>query len=451
MQDDLRVAESKTQAVTADRDMLSDRSNELKAQIKALQKRAGTAEQDRDALLAQNAEAEMQLSALSKQAAEAEKETEKKDESSSRSWFRHAIVEEKAVTRARYDQMAADLADAQRDVADLKNHVVEITLKRVEEEDGRFAAVNELEDTVASLRRQLRAVKEEAMMMEEHISELQREKVALVAKNATCELLILSLEDKTSSTSLTPLQETPLRHKVVSLEARLKEFESLAVENGHFRAAIESIKQQMMASATAGVDLRALPAAASSPGGPQELSFTDDEPGSPNGAAPRAGRLSVGSIGSPPATPPSVQLADLRECGPVFGSGTFGRVRLVQERSTKAMYALKAMLKSEIVAHKVRRLSPAPFVASRLRHLLTPTNRATVNASTNINTNVNTANRTLRANRCPSSNSASPATKQRASREADTERGGTPIHRETLRHIPGPTETVHAARVRARR
>ncbi len=36
----------------------------------------------------------------------------------------------------------------------------------------------------------------------------------------------------------------------------------------------------------------------------------------------------------------------------VLGSGTFGRVTLVQHRKTKETYALKAMLKSEIVAHK---------------------------------------------------------------------------------------------------
>lgn len=36
----------------------------------------------------------------------------------------------------------------------------------------------------------------------------------------------------------------------------------------------------------------------------------------------------------------------------VLGSGTFGRVTLVQEKKSKQVYALKAMLKSEIVAHK---------------------------------------------------------------------------------------------------
>jgi cGMP-dependent protein kinase len=36
----------------------------------------------------------------------------------------------------------------------------------------------------------------------------------------------------------------------------------------------------------------------------------------------------------------------------VLGSGTFGKVTLVQHCNTKSVYALKAMLKSEIVAHK---------------------------------------------------------------------------------------------------
>ena len=36
----------------------------------------------------------------------------------------------------------------------------------------------------------------------------------------------------------------------------------------------------------------------------------------------------------------------------VLGSGTFGRVSLVQEIHTKKIFALKAMLKTEIVAHK---------------------------------------------------------------------------------------------------
>jgi serine/threonine protein kinase len=36
----------------------------------------------------------------------------------------------------------------------------------------------------------------------------------------------------------------------------------------------------------------------------------------------------------------------------VLGSGTFGRVSLVEDKKSKQLYALKAMLKSEIVAHK---------------------------------------------------------------------------------------------------
>jgi len=36
----------------------------------------------------------------------------------------------------------------------------------------------------------------------------------------------------------------------------------------------------------------------------------------------------------------------------ILGSGTFGRVSLVQDKKSKAVYALKAMMKSEIVAHK---------------------------------------------------------------------------------------------------
>ena len=36
----------------------------------------------------------------------------------------------------------------------------------------------------------------------------------------------------------------------------------------------------------------------------------------------------------------------------VLGSELFGRVTLVQHKKTKVTYALKAMLKSEIVAHK---------------------------------------------------------------------------------------------------
>jgi cGMP-dependent protein kinase len=53
------------------------------------------------------------------------------------------------------------------------------------------------------------------------------------------------------------------------------------------------------------------------------------------------------------ATEPQLSLAfgDLKTLA-VLGSGTFGRVTLVQDKNSKAVYALKAMLKSEIVAHK---------------------------------------------------------------------------------------------------
>lgn len=47
----------------------------------------------------------------------------------------------------------------------------------------------------------------------------------------------------------------------------------------------------------------------------------------------------------------NLKFADLQQLA-VLGSGTFGRVTLVQDKGTKAVYALKAMLKSEIVAHK---------------------------------------------------------------------------------------------------
>lgn len=47
----------------------------------------------------------------------------------------------------------------------------------------------------------------------------------------------------------------------------------------------------------------------------------------------------------------NIKFADLKQLA-VLGSGTFGRVTLVQDKNTKAVYALKAMLKSEVVAHK---------------------------------------------------------------------------------------------------
>ena len=44
-------------------------------------------------------------------------------------------------------------------------------------------------------------------------------------------------------------------------------------------------------------------------------------------------------------------ISDLRHLA-VLGSGTFGRVFLVQEINSKKVFALKSMLKTEIVAHK---------------------------------------------------------------------------------------------------
>lgn len=47
----------------------------------------------------------------------------------------------------------------------------------------------------------------------------------------------------------------------------------------------------------------------------------------------------------------SIKYEDLKTLA-VLGSGTFGRVTLVQDTKSKNVYALKAMLKKEIVAHK---------------------------------------------------------------------------------------------------
>jgi CRP-like cAMP-binding protein len=53
---------------------------------------------------------------------------------------------------------------------------------------------------------------------------------------------------------------------------------------------------------------------------------------------------------------PVVQLLNLKfnelQHIATLGSGTFGRVTLVQDKATKSVYALKALLKSEVVAHK---------------------------------------------------------------------------------------------------
>ena len=62
-------------------------------------------------------------------------------------------------------------------------------------------------------------------------------------------------------------------------------------------------------------------------------------------------KLSVIHVTSEPDTPRILQLMDLEHVA-VLGSGTFGRVSLVQDPSNSKLYALKAMLKSEIVAHK---------------------------------------------------------------------------------------------------
>ena len=53
----------------------------------------------------------------------------------------------------------------------------------------------------------------------------------------------------------------------------------------------------------------------------------------------------------PAPTEVTYLITDLRHLA-VLGSGTFGRVSLVQEVNTKKIFALKAMLKTEIVAHK---------------------------------------------------------------------------------------------------
>jgi cGMP-dependent protein kinase 1 len=47
----------------------------------------------------------------------------------------------------------------------------------------------------------------------------------------------------------------------------------------------------------------------------------------------------------------NLQFSDLQQLA-VLGSGTFGRVTLVQDKASKQVYALKAMLKKEIVLHK---------------------------------------------------------------------------------------------------
>ncbi len=57
------------------------------------------------------------------------------------------------------------------------------------------------------------------------------------------------------------------------------------------------------------------------------------------------------AVAGPGGAELNLKFADLQQLA-VLGSGTFGRVTLVQDKGSKAVYALKAMLKSEIVAHK---------------------------------------------------------------------------------------------------
>ena len=131
LEQELKMVGKRAECVTNDRDVLSDRSTELKSQLTALRNRISLAEKDRDALLAQNVELEMELSALARRAAVAEKERE---ESASRSWFRRAIVEEKAVTQTKYDHVMQDLSTAHAEIAEYKRQVIEMTMKRIDDE-----------------------------------------------------------------------------------------------------------------------------------------------------------------------------------------------------------------------------------------------------------------------------------------------------------------------------
>ena len=131
LEKELQMVGKRAECVTNDRDVLSDRSTELKSQLTALRNRIALAEKDRDALLVQNVELEMELSALAKRAANAEKERE---ESASRSWFRRAIVEEKAVTQTKYDLVMQDLSTAHTEIAEYKRQVIEMTMKRIDDE-----------------------------------------------------------------------------------------------------------------------------------------------------------------------------------------------------------------------------------------------------------------------------------------------------------------------------
>ena len=55
--------------------------------------------------------------------------------------------------------------------------------------------------------------------------------------------------------------------------------------------------------------------------------------------------------GNPVEPPRALQLHDLQHVA-ILGSGTFGRVSLVQDTSKDKFFALKTMLKSEIVLHR---------------------------------------------------------------------------------------------------
>jgi hypothetical protein len=67
--------------------------------------------------------------------------------------------------------------------------------------------------------------------------------------------------------------------------------------------------------------------------------------------AEAANRLSSVTDSNSAKAASNIKFEDLSTLA-VLGSGTFGRVTLVQDSKTKNVYALKAMLKKEIVAHK---------------------------------------------------------------------------------------------------
>ena len=67
--------------------------------------------------------------------------------------------------------------------------------------------------------------------------------------------------------------------------------------------------------------------------------------------AAQTSRISVTALGDTVDTPKVLQLTDLNHVA-ILGSGTFGRVSLVQDSIKDKYYALKTMLKSEIVLHR---------------------------------------------------------------------------------------------------